>query len=66
MEEFEEQLRLEKLADQKTDNNEIRTRTDSDGTVYEWDSEKKAWFPKVKHSFSSHQSCDKENIFVCR
>lgn len=48
MDEFEEQLHLQKLAEQKTDDgsNEL-TRTDPDGTVYVWDSKQKAWFPRV-------------------
>ena len=29
---------------------DIKTKTDEDGTEYEWDEDKKAWFPKVsKH-----------------
>jgi hypothetical protein len=56
-EEFEEQIRLEARAkdieDHKKEEAEAellqgRTKTDPDGTVYEWDTDKKAWFPKVE------------------
>ena len=33
-----------------------KTYTDSDGTVYEWDQEKRAWFPKV--NVISLKECD--------
>ena len=49
VDEFEAQLRQEQAA--KAETNEIiehgRVRKDEDGTEYEWDAEKKAWFPKV-------------------
>ena len=48
---FEEQLEQERLAreleEQRQADTQHQTRTDPDGTVYEWDIEKKAWFPKV-------------------
>jgi len=51
-EDFEEQLRLEALeAQSKTQSEAIehgRVRKDSDGTEFEWDADKKAWFPKVR------------------
>ena len=51
---FEEQLRQEKiLQDTAGDDDALgqaRTRVDKDGTVFEWDAEKKAWFPKVVSS----------------
>lgn len=51
-EEFEEQLRLEKLEAQKlSDASEIiehgRIRKDEDGAEFEWNAHQKAWFPKV-------------------
>lgn len=42
---FEEQLKLEELERRKRDG--ALTKKDPDGTVYEWDDDKKAWFPKV-------------------
>lgn len=42
---FEEQLKLEELERRKRDG--TLTKKDPDGTVYEWDDDKKAWFPKV-------------------
>lgn len=52
--EFEEQLRLQKLYGQRNDDgSDPFTYTDpEDGTVYDWDHEKKAWFPKVRAPFS--------------
>ena len=47
---FEKQLALEELEKKKKENVELGdpyTYTDPDGTVYEWDHEKQAWFPKV-------------------
>ena len=48
---FEEQLEQERLAREQEEarllDSHPHTRTDPDGTVYEWDVEKKAWFPKV-------------------
>lgn len=47
--EFVEQLRMQELYDQRReDSSDPFTYTDpEDGTVYDWDHEKKAWFPKV-------------------
>lgn len=47
--EFMEQLRMQELYGQrKGDGSDPFTYTDpEDGTVYDWDHEKKAWFPKV-------------------
>lgn len=47
--EFMEQLQMQELYGQrKDDGSEPYTYTDpEDGTVYDWDHEKKAWFPKV-------------------
>ena len=48
---FEEQLEQERLAREHEEarllDTHPKTRTDPDGTVFEWDVEKKAWFPKV-------------------
>lgn len=55
-EDFEEQLRMEARAKQLEEDSgqstgekleQGRTKVDPDGTVYEWDAAKKAWFPKV-------------------
>lgn len=48
--EFREQLRMQELyAQRKADNSDPNTYTDpEDGTVYDWDQDKKAWFPKVR------------------
>ena len=49
-EDFEEQIRQEKLAESSQDAGLLehgRTRKDEDGTEYEWDADKQAWFPKV-------------------
>ena len=51
--EFTEQLRLQELYGQKPGDGQKTgddpyTYTDpEDGTLYDWDPEKKAWFPKV-------------------
>lgn len=47
--EFKEQLRMQELyAQRNTDDSDPYTYTDpEDGTVYDWDHDKKAWFPKV-------------------
>lgn len=47
--EFMEQLRMQELYGQRReDGSRPCTYTDpEDGTVYDWDPEKKAWFPKV-------------------
>lgn len=51
--EFEEQLRLQQLYGQKQgDGTDPYTFTDpEDGTVYDWDHDKKAWFPKITEDF---------------
>ena len=52
---FEEQLEQERLAREQEEarllDTHPKTRTDPDGTVFEWDVEKKAWFPKVDSFF---------------
>ncbi|XP_064489495.1 17S U2 SnRNP complex component HTATSF1-like isoform X2 [Ornithodoros turicata] len=49
---FKKQFELEQLAKQKQANEARCTYTDpNDGTVYEWDAEKNAWFPKVTDEF---------------
>ncbi|XP_071112882.1 17S U2 SnRNP complex component HTATSF1-like [Haliotis cracherodii] len=47
---FEEQLRQEQLEKEKTEEDR-GTYTDEDGTVFEWDGQKKAWFPKIDADF---------------
>lgn len=51
MEDFKFQLEAEKESSTKGQVEEeggLATYTDpTDGTVYEWDNEKRAWFPKV-------------------
>nr|XP_061801285.1 HIV Tat-specific factor 1-like [Nerophis lumbriciformis] len=50
--EFEEQLRLQELYSRRSqDGSDPFTYTDTDGTVYDWDHDKKAWFPKVTEDF---------------
>lgn len=52
---FAEQLEQERIAreleEQRRAETQHLTRTDPDGTVYEWDVEKKAWFPKIDTDF---------------
>lgn len=51
---FEEQLELERLEQEhkeKLAKEGKGERVDPDGTVYEWDSEKQAWFPKIDSDF---------------
>lgn len=52
--EFVEQLRMQELYGQRNaDGSDPYTYTDPvDGTVYDWDHEKKAWFPKVRPVFT--------------
>lgn len=54
--EFMEQLRMQELYSQRSeDGSDPYTYTDpEDGTVYDWDHEKKAWFPKVRPSLCFH------------
>ncbi|XP_054907443.1 HIV Tat-specific factor 1 [Poeciliopsis prolifica] len=51
--EFMEQLRMQELYGQRdVDGSDPYTYTDPvDGTVYDWDHEKKAWFPKITEDF---------------
>ncbi|KAF6715791.1 HIV Tat-specific factor 1 [Oryzias melastigma] len=51
--EFMDQLRMQELYGQRNnDGSDPFTYTDpADGTVYDWDPEKKAWFPKVTDDF---------------
>ncbi|XP_071819070.1 17S U2 SnRNP complex component HTATSF1-like [Apostichopus japonicus] len=49
-EEFDRQLELEAVEKQQAD--DAYTHTDpNDGSVYEWDAQRKAWFPKVDDDF---------------
>ncbi|XP_041808494.1 HIV Tat-specific factor 1 [Chelmon rostratus] len=51
--EFMEQLRMQELYSQRSeDGSDPYTYTDpEDGTVYDWDHDKKAWFPKITEDF---------------
>ncbi|KAJ0061613.1 hypothetical protein NL108_005774, partial [Boleophthalmus pectinirostris] len=51
--EFMEQLRMQEMYGQRnSDGSDPYTYTDpEDGTVYDWDHEKKAWFPKITEDF---------------
>uniref|UniRef100_A0AAY4B025 17S U2 SnRNP complex component HTATSF1 n=1 Tax=Denticeps clupeoides TaxID=299321 RepID=A0AAY4B025_9TELE len=51
--EFHEQLRLQQLyGEKKPEGADPYTYVDpDDGTVYDWDHEKKAWFPKITDDF---------------
>ncbi|XP_029303644.1 17S U2 SnRNP complex component HTATSF1 [Cottoperca gobio] len=51
--EFTEQLRMQELYGRKNeDGSDAKTYTDpEDGTVYDWNHEKKAWFPKITEDF---------------
>ncbi|KAK0147198.1 HIV Tat-specific factor 1 [Merluccius polli] len=51
--EFVEQLRMQQLYGQRrADGSDPYTYTDpQDGTVYDWDHDKKAWFPKITEDF---------------
>ncbi|XP_077977033.1 17S U2 SnRNP complex component HTATSF1-like [Glandiceps talaboti] len=57
MDDFEEQLKQQQLAEEKRKLAEEGlsdpyTYTDpNDGTIYEWDTAKKAWFPKIDDDF---------------
>lgn len=54
-EDFAYQLRAEQeVAKTEQQTKETQTYTDpTDGTVYEWDEDKRAWFPKVMTSLNS-------------
>ncbi|XP_063954481.1 17S U2 SnRNP complex component HTATSF1-like [Lytechinus pictus] len=55
-EDFEYQLKLEQEEQWKRDNGYIYTDP-NDGTMYEWDPEKQAWFPRVDENFiASYQA----------
>ncbi|KAG9351348.1 hypothetical protein JZ751_022596 [Albula glossodonta] len=51
--EFDEQLRMQQLyGERREDGEDPYTYTDpEDGTVYDWDHDKKAWFPKITEDF---------------
>ena len=52
-EEFERQLAMEKEEARKQEQGYIYTDP-NDGTVYEWDDEKQAWFPRVSFVFDTN------------
>ncbi|CAH8574318.1 unnamed protein product [Schistosoma intercalatum] len=45
---FEEQIRLQ---NSQTVDVEVKTRVDPDGTLMEWDEQRKGWFPKIDDDF---------------
>ncbi|KAL5010559.1 hypothetical protein ScPMuIL_012864 [Solemya velum] len=47
---FEEQLKQEELAKEKESQGSL-TRVEDDGSVMEWDSTRRAWFPKIDDDF---------------
>lgn len=52
--EFHEQLRLQRLYEQRGEGGKDDPYTyvdPEDGTVYDWDHEKRAWFPKINDDF---------------
>lgn len=56
---FHEQLRLQELYGNREAGHDAHTFTDpSDGTEYEWDHDKKAWFPKVR------SLCGRSALFI--
>ncbi|XP_019848654.1 PREDICTED: HIV Tat-specific factor 1-like [Amphimedon queenslandica] len=51
-EDFKYQLEAQKVEASKKEDGGLATYTDpTDGTVYEWDPEKRAWFPKIDNTF---------------
>ncbi|XP_074662429.1 17S U2 SnRNP complex component HTATSF1-like [Tubulanus polymorphus] len=48
---FKKQLEQEEFARQQDNESRSQTYTDKDGTVFEWDSVKKAYFPKIDEDF---------------
>lgn len=50
---FEEQLKQEELAKEKESQGSL-TRVEDDGSVMEWDSTRRAWFPKVDYACFLH------------
>ena len=52
--EFVVQLKLEEAEKKKKAEGQGKTRVDDDGTVMEYDAEKKAWFPKVRIHWETH------------
>ena len=64
-EDFEEFQRQLELQNQLAVENKPKTKVDDDGTVYEWDEDKKAWFPSLSvdimkqyHSTYSNENAD--------
>nr|VZI39046.1 unnamed protein product [Spirometra erinaceieuropaei] len=49
--EFEEQLRLQAAAESAPSQPVKKTRVDDDGSVMEWDEQRKGWFPKIDDDF---------------
>ena len=71
--EFDEQLRMQELYGDTKDNDTKKDpggETDSFGqqqtdTPYEWDLDKKAWFPKVSHSGAAAQRAHLASLAGC-
>ena len=47
IDEFEHQLQQEALEKTRQEDTGKKSKVDPDGTEYDWDEEKQAWFPKV-------------------
>lgn len=48
---FTEQIRLQQICEESEKKGHAKTRVDDDGTVFEWDPIKEAWFPKIDADF---------------
>ena len=56
IDEFQHQLQQEAAERANAEGTTTRARVDPDGTEYEWDEEKKAWFPKVHPIHTKHMT----------
>ena len=55
IDEFQFQLSAQQQFQKTQESSDGQTYTDpTDGTVYEWDSQKRAWFPKVNDQLYIH------------
>ncbi|CAF0751570.1 unnamed protein product [Didymodactylos carnosus] len=61
---FDRQIRLEETKKLQADAEQLQTKVDEDGTVYEWDPNVKGWFPKVPEEFlvEHHMNYGLENF----
>ena len=55
-EDFSHQLALEAAEQKRKEEGQGKTRVEEDGTVMEYDTEKKAWFPKVSIGYRTYIS----------